>query len=134
MSLSAANEPGEFLANLKIGMVDVNNDIAVLVPSTAFDIPAGLNINKSRQISPQQQLKVIGHPSGINLNIKTVLAGNPVFEKLTNLIPPVSSRTFQQRNSPFEQVEVIYLEGNLVPGHSGSSKSSVVRHRIGPVN
>ncbi len=134
-NLYASNENGEYL-NLKIGMVDINNDIALLIPNpiTPFDNSVGFSINKTKNLITHKEFQVIGHPAGIMLNIKTVYSGSPAIETLSHLIPPKLSAFFSQRNSPFLQIEVLYLEGNLVPGHSGSPLLNSNNEVIGVAN
>ena len=131
--LYARNENGEYF-NLQIGAVDINNDVALLVPNSSYDNSIGLPVNIGNKILAKQELRVIGHPAGINLNIKTVYAGDPPIETLDNLIPPSVSAIFSQRNSPFEQIQIFYLEANLIPGHSGSPLINMNNEVIGVVD
>jgi len=117
--ITALNENGKFF-DLKVTMVDVNNDIALLAPASGYDNSIGLTLNRAAQVSPQQMLRVLGHPLGIGLIDKTVTGGRPSYQPLNTFIPPAAAAAFSARNSPFEQIQVIYIEGNLVPGHSGA--------------
>ena len=111
-------------------MVDIDNDLALLMPATPINNSSGLRINKGYKALIHELLTAIGHPQGMDINRKTVYAGNPITEQLTHLIPTAASSSFEQRGSPAVQIEILYLEGNLVPGQSGgpilNSKNEVI--------
>lgn len=119
-TVSAFNSAGDVLRGLSIKYVDVKNDLALL---QSMELINGRNngLYKSQSLPlSSQKLKVLGHPDGININEKTVYVGTPILKLLSELIPPSMAAAFNKRNSPSPTSDVLYLEGNLVPGHSGA--------------
>ena len=119
---SAFNEAGDVLNGLVIVSVDITDDLALLRSKELEDrTDDGLMRGPSRPPSPGTSLLVLGHPVGINLHPKTVQAGNPpVLRTLDKLIPPDVAGAFDARKSPSNQIKVVDIEGNLVPGDSGA--------------
>lgn len=120
-SITAQNSKNDVLVGLTIYSVDIDNDIALLSSKELQErSDEGLIPVDILSITPGESLKVPGHPSGIELYEKTVNAGHPVLKRLTTLIPPASARAFDKRKSPYEGINVLNIEGNLVAGDSGA--------------
>jgi S1-C subfamily serine protease len=118
---SAFNEAGDHLNGLIIKYVDIKNDLALLQSDELVNRDADGLAEATESPVSGKRLSVIGHPDGISLNKKTVYVGSPAINKLAELIPPNSAREFNIRNSPSPSIDVIYLEGSLIPGHSGAA-------------
>jgi len=120
-SITAQNSKNDVLVGLTIYSVDIDNDIALLSSKELRErSDDGLTPKDDLALTPGETLKVLGHPSGIELYEKTVTAGNPILKRLTTLIPPASARAFEKRKSPYEGINVLNIEGNLVAGDSGA--------------
>jgi len=121
ITFSAFNEAGDVLTGLTVSQVDIQHDVALLRSKELEERSAdGLAPSASAALSPGQELHVLGHPVGINLYDKRVVVGSPATKILYQLVPPASSQAFAKRMSPAEDVTVINLDGNLVPGDSGA--------------
>jgi Trypsin-like peptidase domain len=119
----ASNESGDSLRGLKMVMVDVNNDLALLRSEELENRPAdGLPAVENLNITTGDGFRTLGHPEGINLHFKDDLrAGMPVMKELQKLIPPKSSDEFARRKSPWPYITVLDISsGNLGPGYSGA--------------
>lgn len=119
-SISAYNSKNDLLVDLTIHSVDINNDLALLSSKELQNRGnEGLMPLDNSSLRPGDKLKVLGHPSGIELYEKTVNAGNPIIKRLSTLISP-NDEDFAKRKSPYEGIDVVNLEGNLVAGDSGA--------------
>lgn len=117
----AINERGSVFTSLTVIKVDVENDIALLYDDRmGGGFNGGIDLSEIQTYPYNTKLLVLGHPQGIGLTNKTITAGSPFFRTLNTFIPPNSSNAFALRKSPDPFIDVIYLEGNLVPGHSGA--------------
>jgi hypothetical protein len=121
-TFSAYNESGDVLNDLKIADIDYENDLALLRSGELEGRAAeGLQAVDRLTVIPNETLRVLGHPEGINLYIKTVGAGTPVLKKLHMLIPPDSAQLFDKRKSPSANITILNISsGNLGPGYSGA--------------
>jgi hypothetical protein len=120
--LSAKNETtNESFTNLKLTKVDVSRDVALLTSEKLLNQPAdGLELGQIDKIKVNEQLYVLGKPLGIETIFSPVSVGNPKEKKIITMIPPKSKDAFLKRGSPGEMTNVIYINGALVPGHSGA--------------
>jgi len=119
--LSANNDLNELLMDLRILKVDFNRDIALLISDELLAKPAeGLELGQIDSVSAGQLVHVLGSPRAIDVYDKRVFTGTPVFKTLRKMIPPQSSETFHKRKSPFEDIDVLNIDGALSPGHSGA--------------
>jgi hypothetical protein len=133
--ITAVNEKGDVYSKLRLIKVDIQKDAAILYSDKMSNASiAGLISHSTGQISSYENLKVLGHPQGIGLTTKSVTSGSPVLRQLKTLIPPASSLLFLSRNSPSPSIDVIYIEGSLVSGNSGSPIFNKNNHVIGIVN
>jgi hypothetical protein len=134
-AFSAVNESGDVLNGLTIAGVDLDNDLALLRSTEIENRPAdGLPSEGSAEVEPGESLRVLGHPQGINLYEKRVIAGTPVLKNLHELIPPASASAFDRRKSPSAGITVLNIQGSLVPGDSGAPVLNARGKMIGIVN
>jgi len=117
---SAKNEQGDVLNRLTIASVDIADDLAVLRSKELENRPEeGLNPGQN-QPPAGARLRVLGHPGGINLYAKTAYVGDPVLKALHTLLFGPIAEALNARASPSDQINVLNVEGNLVPGDSGA--------------
>jgi S1-C subfamily serine protease len=134
VSITASNSSKQ-LKGLQVKQVDLNNDLALLQSQEIMNMNTQGLIKNNRVPFNGAALKVEGYPFGISsLNTKTVNAGNPFSNQLKGYIPPDSRSLFELRNSPEPGIEIYYIEGNLVPGHSGAPLLDPEEKVIGIVN
>lgn len=134
-SITAQNTKGDVLTDLSISQVDIDNDLALLTSQEIFGRDnEGLIPVEDISLTPGEKLSIWGHPEGIEINDKSAFVGNPVIKKLTTLIPPNSAEVFEKRRSPFESIDILYIEGNLVPGHSGAPVLDTQNRVVGVVD
>lgn len=112
-------ETGEVHGGLRIALVDVARDVAVLQgPSlTGSD---GLRPHPT-SIPAQAEVVVLGHPAAIPTAWRMPLQVESLSLKpLYAVLPAHLFSAVQQRKSPEAGVPVLRLNGNLQPGHSGA--------------
>ncbi len=101
-SISAYNSKHDYLVDLTIQSVDIENDLALL---SSRELQKrgneGLIPIDNSPLRPGDKLKVLGHPSGIQLYEKTVNAGNPVIKRLATLISP-DDENFANEKAPMK--------------------------------
>lgn len=120
-SITALNKKGVVYTHLRISAVDITRDAALLYSEDmASTTPNGYVTRTGETIIPLEKLTVSGHPQGIGLTMKSVSAGNPVRRQLASMIPPKHASAFAKRNSPAPGIDILYIDGSLVPGHSGA--------------
>jgi hypothetical protein len=120
-SFSALDEDGHVLNNLAVASVDIDHDLALLKSADLNTLPdEGITGVQISGMLAGTRVHVWGHPIGIDLYSKTVLAGDPVIKSLDKLIPPAAAQAFNTRQSPQTHINVMSLDGNLVPGDSGA--------------
>jgi S1-C subfamily serine protease len=134
VSISASNSSKQ-LTGLKLMQVDMKNDLALLQSPDIMKMNTQGLIKNTKVPASGAALKVLGYPYGIStLNQKTVTAGDPVSNQLKGYIPPDSRPFFASRNSPEPGINIYYIEGNLVPGHSGAPLLDLAGKVVGIVN
>jgi S1-C subfamily serine protease len=117
---SAINDKNEVFNNLRLGGLDIVNDIALLISEDArLQDNSGL-LSSRQTIESGTFLRVLGHPLGINLHLKAVQTGDPAIVRLSRLVPPTSAKAFDRRQSPSLDARVLDIETPLVPGDSGA--------------
>jgi hypothetical protein len=108
-------------SELRIIKVDIDLDVALLDSTELTTNLPGLEmVAISKNVDPGP-LKVIGYPLRIGL-IPTLglrLRG-PGFVELRSLLTVDQLRLIQERRSPFYDAQVLSIEGDLLPGHSGA--------------
>ena len=110
---------GNIFRELEISQADIRNDIAVLTHSglaalNSFAFPPASNENRS------QNLKVVGFPKNINKVLSTSVKVRPEKRISWNDMNSAAINKIKIRKSPGLDVDMLNIEGHIVPGHSGA--------------
>jgi hypothetical protein len=100
---------------------DIDSDIAV-VDSTELErkYPSGYNAAQSLPMA-DQVLTVYGYPEGLLKPLRTTLqVRRPALVQLSDLLSEKLIGDLGQRGSPVTPLQVLSIQGNILPGHSGS--------------
>lgn len=108
-------------SDLEIEQVDIEHDLALLTSNELKKNNRGLKVSRL-QPSKQDKVSTIGYPLGISeqltstqLNLRT-----PPLKKLITLLLKRDYKIMMARKSPDIKEEVLSIEGELLPGHSGA--------------
>lgn len=119
--IKAVNNEAKTFTGLKIVRVDLAHDLALLRNTKLENEPDEGFTKSDSDPQPGQKVSVWGHPYGIDFTKKEdVFIGNPAKRILAGFIEARYAKAFDKRRSPDTQAEVLYLEGNMVAGHSGA--------------
>lgn len=121
-TVKVQSERGVILSEkVNIVKADTKNDVALL-SSTEIErlTDDGLSISENAQWAPLQSVQVIGHPFGIKALNTTLTLRNPPVKILKDLLETDALQALGQRKSPSPDIEVLSLQGTILPGHSGS--------------
>lgn len=122
-TVSAIADDGAIFTNLAIAAVDIDHDIALLTSSDLASLPTdGLAIS---MVSPTEiltaPLRIVGYPLGLDKQDVDVIESVRDIEPLDGVIPDAEESTaFLKRKSPDIDIEVLNLQAQLLPGHSGA--------------
>src|SRR5262249_17710897 len=120
--IKAVPDQGQPLIDeLKISGVDIENDIALLTsPELSNKFPDGFD-EDAAAVLPNSVLRVQGHPLGISKLTTTFRARTPAIVALRDLLPTGGDfDKLQHRLSPSTSIQVISIDGTILPGHSGA--------------
>jgi len=119
--IGAVNKEAKTFTGLNIVRVDIDHDLALL-SNTKLESERDEGFTKSdSDPHSRQRVGVWGHPAGIEFKKKEdVYIGNPPRQILSDFIEDRYARAFDERRSPDTEAEVLYLEGNMISGHSGA--------------
>lgn len=111
---------GHPFKGLKITSVDIEHDLAFLTSGELNKKKDGFSL--STQHSNYKSIKCIGYPLNVpQQRIITHLDIHPPYrELLWTLLPPDLRSSIQNRKSPDSSLEVLSIEGQLLPGCSGA--------------
>lgn len=120
--VTASSRNGSILDEpLAIIKVDLDRDVALLSsPQINNSSDAGLEMAKAVSWESLGVVNVKGHPYGISSLETTLAVRKPSLTKLKNLLPPTALEAIRKRQSPNYLINVLNLQGNLLPGHSGA--------------
>jgi Trypsin-like peptidase domain len=130
--IMASSKNGLFLDQpLTIKKMDADHDVALLSSPQIDSAPdGGLNVADNVDWKSLGMVKVYGHPYGISKLETTLTLRNPPLTPLKDLVPSAPLSILKERRSPNHLINVLNLQGNLLPGHSGApildSKGNVV--------
>jgi trypsin-like peptidase len=119
--VTASSRKGLFLDQaLNFVRVDIDRDVALLSSAQLERADGGLELAASVAWESLGTVKVYGHPYGIS-SLETALSlRNPPLNPLKDLLPPSPLSALMERRSPNHLINVLNLQGNLLPGHSGA--------------
>jgi S1-C subfamily serine protease len=130
------NDAGEInFKNLELVKADIQHDVALLhsVKFKNFKV-SGLPAAEGQ--STYEELYIIGYPLGMLSSLITshINIRMPPIKKLWSLIPPSLIRAMKNRQSPSIEVNVLSLEGSVLPGQSGAPLLNGENQVVGIIN
>lgn len=106
---------------LKIIKIDIEHDVALLSSSELESKnQLGLEPSKNTLWNSLDKVRVYGHPYGIGRLDTSLNVRDPSIRPLKDLIPSEALSNLRLRNSPNPLINVLSLQGNILPGHSGA--------------
>ena len=121
--IRAENDEGLALEDLKIDQLDIDRDVALLsVPDLESLSLEELVIETDFSGLFDNELYVVGYPLNLGTQLPTELQRRGRTISLLDLIPADIAllKPLNERNSPDVNIQVISIEGHLLPGHSGA--------------
>lgn len=134
--ITATSRKGLFLTqHLTIKKTDADHDI-VLLSSPELDGSAdgGLSVAANVDWESLSSVKAYGHPYGISSLERTLTLRHPPLTALKELLPVDALSILKKRTSPNHLINVLSLQGNLLPGDSGAPILDSNNHVIGVAN
>ncbi len=122
-TLQALNDNGEIVwEGLTIAGVDVARDVAVIAPTNGALLSGDEGLDIADNIEEDYaSLLVIGYPGGRTRQAPSsriqFIQKEPLSRFLSSDPPPTA---FITRSSPQKDIDVLTLEADMVPGHSGA--------------
>ncbi|MBV7336177.1 serine protease [Chloroflexi bacterium TSY] len=107
------------IPNLEIVKVDTEHDLAMLW-SNQITGTSGLEMEVNPEIDVGAGLYVIGYPYNLAVQLPTADMSYRGKTTLINLVPDDLIAPLEIRGSPALAIEVLSIEGHLLPGHSGA--------------
>jgi Trypsin-like peptidase domain len=120
--ITASSRKGLLLDQpLIITKIDADHDVVLLSSSQLESSPdGGLYVADNVIWESLGTVKVYGHPYGISNLERTLLVSNPALKPLKDLVPATPLFILKERRSPNHLINVLNLQGHLLPGHSGA--------------
>lgn len=129
---SAAAKPYPLL---KVSKVDIERDVALLTSNNSNDVFTPNTNMEFFEPDPSSKAHVWGFPRGISLyETPLSIPGLYHIRQLDDLVPAQQRSAMKSRNSPSLESEVVSVNGNLMPGHSGAPIFSETGKIIGIAN
>ena len=122
-TVSAITDDGVVFTDLVIAAVDIDHDVALLTSSDLAGLPTdGFAVS---QLAPTEiltaSLRIVGYPLGLDKQDVDLIESVRDIEPLDGVIPDEEESTaFLKRKSPDIDIEVLNLQAQLLPGHSGA--------------
>jgi hypothetical protein len=122
-TVSAVADDGVIFTDLIIAAVDIDHDMALLTSPDLADLPTdGLAVST---LAPTEiltaSLRIVGYPLGLDKQDVDLIESARDIEPLDGVIPDEEeSAAFLKRKSPDIDIEVLNLQAQLLPGHSGA--------------
>ncbi len=120
--ITVKSEKGLILFSpVKIDKVDIEHDAALLTSEELErkDVE-GIEVAQSVKWNSLGAVRIDGHPFGINNLGTSLVVRTPPLRILKELIPPHISSLMRNRNSPNPLINVLSIQGDILPGHSGA--------------
>jgi hypothetical protein len=134
--VTASSRKGLFLDQpLTLVKIDVDHDVALL-SSPQLDASGSDGLEVSGRVIWQslESVTAFGHPYGISSLETTLTLRNPPLTPLKDLVPADPLSVLKERRSPNHLINVLSLQGNLLPGHSGAPILDTENRVIGIAN
>ncbi len=123
-TMSAVADDGlTIFTNLVITAVDIDRDIALLTSPDLEQLPTDGLVPSSLSTAEilTAALRIVGYPLGLDEQDVDVIESVRDLESLDNVIPDTEeSIDFVKRKSPDIDIDVLNLQAQLLPGHSGA--------------
>ncbi|MBX3016217.1 MAG: trypsin-like peptidase domain-containing protein, partial [Caldilineaceae bacterium] len=128
ISAVSESKEGEAFGDLEIIAVDIDRDVATLLPrgistgTVTAMIQVGFEVAADNHTTDYTVLHLIGHPYGARAQYTTeqIKLRKTSTDTLALLLSSSLTAKLRLRNSPNPDLDVLSIEGNLVPGHSGA--------------
>lgn len=132
-SVTAVPDDGIPFTDLVITAVDIERDIALLTSPALVDhpldglVPSTLTAHELLTTT----LRVVGYPLGLDKQDADLIESVRAVESLDAVIPePEEPADFLKRRSPDINIDVLNLQAQLLPGHSGAPVIDQASHII----
>lgn len=122
-TVSAIADDGVIFTDLVIAAVDIDHDIALFTSSDLAGLPTdGLAVSPLASTEMlTASLRIVGYPLGLDKQDIDLIESVRDIEPLDGVIPDEEeSPAFLKRKSPDIDIEVLNLQAQLLPGHSGA--------------
>jgi len=122
ISATADDNPQSF-TQLQIQQVDIERDVALLSAPALAALPAdGLVLSPlSNAELLTAKLRIVGYPRGLEKQDIDVIESIRAIESLDDVIPNAEEPPeFIKRQSPSLDIDVLNVQAQLLPGHSGA--------------
>lgn len=132
--IAAIAKDGTEYEHLEIIQVDIDRDAALLwSPQIASLTSAGLSLATVPVEKQGDALYVIGYPLNLDAQLPTMDLSLRGMVELTDLIPANADllKSLFKRKSPYMGIQVLSIEGDLLPGHSGAPIFNQVDEVVG---
>ena len=108
-------------AALEIRSVDIDNDMALLASAELDGLPAdGFETATDVAWSTLRTVRVLGHPFGIKAFETRLIVPEPAIRSLLDHVPAEAQKGLTLRRSPAPRINVLSVQGPILPGHSGA--------------
>jgi hypothetical protein len=119
--ISATAGDGTTFDGLEPLKVDIDRDVVLLSSTQLGSISGdGVEIEPAPVTTEGAPLRVIGYPINLDAPLPTQSISLRGLTELVNLIPDHLIAPLYKRKSPDVDIQVLSLEGHLLPGHSGA--------------
>jgi hypothetical protein len=120
-AIRVKSDYGDLLTGpLTLSRFDVEADAALLVSDELLAKPAnGINISRAPAAEGSRAL-VLGHPLDTGYHETDVIIRRPALRPLFQEVPGDVYEALRARNSPSVKLNILSIQGPVVPGHSGA--------------
>ena len=108
-----------WVKSLKIVLVDVDSDVAVLDSQELSTNKEGFESAPARILEEKESVKVWGYPRGVERFDRSFVVDSPPLRVLREVASDLFRGVLEQRRSPHPGNDVLVIIGNAAPGSSG---------------
>jgi len=122
-TISAVSDDGIIFTDLVIVAVDIDRDMARLTSPSVEELPADGLIPSSLSTTEilKATLRIVGYPRGLERQDIDAIESIRDVESLDDVIPDAEEPAdFIKRKSPSLAIEVLNIQAQMLPGHSGA--------------